>query len=368
MNYSVGLSSILVVDDDPIAAEALRYTLTTCGYDVTVAGDGIEALNYVRTGNYRIIISDVEMPKMNGIDFCREVRKRDACGYTYLILLTGRCDTDSVVVGLNAGADDYIAKPFHPSELQMRIRAGERLLALESRDLMIFALAKLADRRDHETGGHLERIREYSRLLCLELAKKPEYREEIDEVFIQLIYDTSPLHDIGKVGIPDRILLKPGRLTEEEFKIMAEHTQIGGETLQAVAEAYPKAAFLQMAYQITISHHERWDGSGYPNGLSGREIPLPGRIVAMADVYDALTSQRVYKSAYPHDVAVKMIQEGSGSHFEPGIVHAFLALQDEFLAVKDHYDQRRGKETGQFLTQVPPIVTGGANAPAMDRT
>ena len=368
MNYSVGSTSILVVDDDPIAAEALRYTLTTCGYEVTVAGDGIEALEHVRTGNYRIVISDVEMPKMNGIEFCREVRKRDACGYTYLILLTGRCDTDSVVVGLNAGADDYIAKPFHPSELQMRICAGERLLALESRDLMIFALAKLADRRDHETGGHLERIREYSRLLCLELAKYPEYCDEIDEVFIQLIYDTSPLHDIGKVGIPDRILLKPGRLTEEEFEIMTEHTQIGGETLQAVAEAYPKAAFLRMAYQITISHHERWDGSGYPNGLAGQEIPLCGRIVAMADVYDALTSKRVYKSAYPHDVAAKMIQEGSGSHFEPGIVKAFLALQDEFRGVKGRYDNQREEGGAQFLSQLSPIVAGPAPSPSMNRT
>ncbi|MDG2219796.1 MAG: response regulator [Rubripirellula sp.] len=368
MNYSVGLTSILVVDDDPIAAEALRYTLTTFGYDVTVAGDGIEALAHVRTGKFRIVISDVEMPEMSGIDLCREVRKRDACGYTYMILLTGRCDTDSVVVGLNAGADDYIAKPFHPSELQMRIRTGERLLALESRDLMIFALAKLADRRDHETGGHLERIREYSRLLSLELATDPEFSEEIDEVFIQLIYDTSPLHDIGKVGIPDRILLKPGRLTEDEFAIMAEHAQIGGDTLKAVAEAYPKAAFLQMAHQITISHHERWDGSGYPNGLAGRQIPLPGRIVAMADVYDALTSQRVYKSAYPHHVASKIIQEGSGSHFEPRIVEAFLTLEDEFLAVKEHYDQRRNKASDQFLTQLPPLTIGAANSPEMDRT
>lgn len=358
MSYSGGSTSVLVVDDDPIAAEMLRHALSVFGYDVTVACDGREALDHVRTGHYRIVISDVEMPNMNGIEFCREVRKRDACGYTYLILLTARSDTDSVVEGLDAGADDYIAKPFHPSELQMRIRAGERLLALESRDLMIFALAKLADSRDNETGGHLERIREYSKILCIELSKYPRYEDEIDEVFIQSIYDTSPLHDIGKVGIPDRILLKPGRLTEEEFKIMAEHARIGGETLQAVSEAQPEAAFLRMACQIAMTHHERWDGSGYPNGLKGEDIPLCGRIVAVADVYDALTSQRVYKPAYSHDVAVDIIQEGSGSHFDPGIVEGFLALQDQFRLVKEQRSDDDEESRG-FLPRISPALTAG---------
>lgn len=354
MTYSGGSTSILVVDDDPIAAEMLRHALSVFGYEVTLASDGVEALDHVRTGKYRIVISDVEMPNMNGIEFCREVRKRDACGYTYLILLTGRSDTDSVVEGLDAGADDYIAKPFHPSELQMRIRAGERLLALESRDLMIFALAKLADSRDNETGGHLERIREYCRLLCLELATYPEYCDKIDEIFIQTIYDTSPLHDIGKVGIPDRILLKPGRLTEEEFKIMSEHARIGGETLQAVSDAHPKAAFLRMACQIAMTHHERWDGTGYPLGLKGDDIPLCGRIVAVADVYDALTSQRVYKSAYPHHVAVNIIREGSGTHFDPSIVKAFLALQEKFRTIKQQLDDQHKTEGGGFLSRIHP--------------
>ncbi|MEM8670533.1 MAG: HD domain-containing phosphohydrolase [Planctomycetota bacterium] len=349
MSYSVGSTSILVVDDDPIASEMLRHALCVFGYEVTLASDGLEALEHVRTGKYRIVISDVEMPNMNGIEFCREVRKRDVCGYTYLILLTGRSDTESVVEGLDAGADDYIAKPFHPSELQMRIRAGERLLALESRDLMIFALAKLADSRDNETGGHLERIREYSRELCQELSTYPEYSDRIDEVFIQSIYDTSPLHDIGKVGIPDHILLKPGKLTEEEFQIMTEHARIGGETLQAVSDAHPKAAFLRMACQIAMTHHERWDGTGYPLGLSGEDIPLCGRVVAVADVYDALTSRRVYKAAYPHQVAVNIIREGSGTHFDPGIVKGFIALQDRFLQIKRQLNDDDTESNGRFL-------------------
>ncbi len=342
-------TNILVVDDDPIAAETLCHALSHFGYASTIALNGVEALKYVRTGRYRIVISDIEMPEMNGIELCREIRQRNSCGYTYLILLTGRSDTESVVEGLDAGADDYIAKPFHPSELQMRIRAGERLLLLESRDLMIFALAKLADSRDNETGSHLERIREYCRLLCLELSTWPEYQEIIDGMYIQSIYETSPLHDIGKVGIPDKILLKPGRLTKEEFAIMTQHAQIGGETLQAVADAHPEAVFLRMAYQIAMTHHERWDGTGYPNGLAGEDIPLCGRIVAVADVYDALTSQRVYKPAYSHQQAVEIIREGCGSHFDPAMVCAFLKLEHEFLRIKRDFDDSPAKESSEFL-------------------
>ena len=325
---------ILVVDDDPIAAETLCHALTQFGYSSVMASDGVEAIQHVRTGKYRIVISDIEMPRMNGIDLCREIRSRNSCDYTYVILLTGRCGTENVVEGLNAGADDYISKPFSPSELLMRIRAGERLLLQESRELMIFALAKLADSRDNETGSHLERIREYCRALCIELSSWPEYQEIIDGIYIQSIYETSPLHDIGKVGIPDRILLKPGRLTREEFAIMTQHAKIGANTLQSVAEAHPEATVLNMAYQIALTHHERWDGTGYPNGLSGQEIPLCGRIVAVADVYDALTSHRVYKTAFSHEKAVQLIREGSGSHFDPDMVRAFLKLEAEFARIK----------------------------------
>ncbi|WP_153556617.1 HD domain-containing phosphohydrolase [Roseimaritima sediminicola] len=333
MNSTSKSLRVLVVDDDPIAAETLAYAMSQFGYCSEVAGDGIEALKHVRTGQFGIVISDVEMPRMNGIELCKEIRARNACGYTYVILLTGRSDTDSIVEGLDAGADDYISKPFHPAELQMRIRAGERLLMQQSRELMIFAMAKLADSRDNETGSHLERIREYCRLLCEELSTWPQYQDVIDGIYIQSIYETSPLHDIGKVAIPDRVLLKPGRLTPEEFAIMTQHAQIGGDTLRAVAEAYPEAVFLRMAYEIAMTHHERWDGTGYPRGLSGEDIPLSGRIVAVADVYDALTSQRVYKPAYSHEKAVQIIRESSGSHFDPAVVRAFLILEDRFREI-----------------------------------
>ncbi len=359
MSNKASRTNILVVDDDPIAAETLCHALSQFGYPTAVALNGLEAVDHLRTGRYRIVISDVEMPKMNGIELCREIRRRESCGYTYLILLTGRSDTESVVEGLAAGADDYIAKPFHPSELQMRIRAGERLLAVECRDLMIFALAKLADSRDNETGGHLERIREYCRILCLELATWPEFSKIIDGVYIQSIYETSPLHDIGKVGIPDRILLKPGRLTKEEFAIMTQHAKIGGDTLQAVADTRPDAVFLRMACQIAMTHHERWDGSGYPNGLAGEGIPLCGRIVAVADVYDALTSQRVYKPAYTHEHAVDVIRAGAGSHFDPAMVRAFLQVEDQFIKIKDDFVDDPDAEDSEFLP-MSSIACGAA--------
>lgn len=365
MKSTTKLTHILVVDDDPIAAETLCHALSQFGYRTATASDGVEAVKLVRTGKYRIVISDVDMPRMNGIELCREIRSRNTCDYTYLILLTGRCDTDSVVEGLDAGADDYIAKPFSPSELKMRIRAGERLLLQESRELMIFALAKLADSRDNETGSHLERIREYCRSLCLELSNWPEYQEIIDGIYIQSIYETSPLHDIGKVGIPDRILLKPGKLTAQEFAIMTQHAKIGADTLQSVVDAHPEASVLHMAYHIAMTHHERWDGTGYPNGLAGEEIPLCGRIVAVADVYDALTTHRVYKPAFTHEKAVQIVREGSGSHFDPSIVRAFLKLQDEFLCIKNELSDSLETEDSEFLP-LPKPQTGAP--PALQTT
>ncbi len=245
---------------------------------------------------------------------------------------------------MSAGADDFISKPFHPAELLVRVRAGERVLALETRDVAIFAMAKLAESRDPETGAHLERVRRYSRTLAQRLAWNPAYYDQIDDNYTQLIYLTSPLHDIGKVGIPDSVLLKPGRLTAEEFDIMKTHAMIGARTLDAALHEYPGATFLQMARDIAASHHERFDGSGYPDRLRGTDIPLCGRIVALADVYDALTSKRVYKDAFGHDHARNVILEESGRHFDPSVVEAFLQCESQFIDIHRQFAEQRSPD------------------------
>lgn len=326
---------VLVVDDDDVTAAVLEHSLIEFGYDVTVARNGREAFDLLRSGEIRMVVSDWCMPEMTGLELCRRVRQRRSGTYVYIIMLTSNSSTKDVIEGLNAGADDYITKPFQPEELQVRLRVGERVLSLESRDLTIFALAKLAESRDPDTGAHLERIREYCRILAEELVHTKSTMEEIDEEFVHMIYLTSPLHDIGKVGIPDHVLLKPGPLTYEEIEIMKRHTEIGGQTLDALARTNTEATFLLMARDIAWTHHERYDGGGYPRGLSGRNIPLCGRIVALADVYDALTSKRVYKEAYSHGVARSVICEGLGTHFDPVIVDAFLSREHDFMRLKE---------------------------------
>jgi putative two-component system response regulator len=330
--------NVLIVDDDPIAIEMLDYFLQEAGYNVERAANGKQALEKIRTFSPRIIISDVEMPEMNGIELCRAVRERQSTQYTYFILLTCHSDLKSVLLGLDSGADDYLSKPFHHEELRLRLEGGRRLLMLEGRDMMIFSLAKLAESRDSDTGTHLERIREYSKVLATELMNWPKFESVVDAQFVELIYLTSPLHDIGKVGIPDSVLLKPGKLTSEEFEIMKRHTLIGGETLSASANAYPEAGFIKMALDIALKHHERWDGTGYPFQLRGEQIPLCARIVAIADVYDALTTKRVYKDAYTHEEAARIIYDSRGTHFDPDLVDAFAMVEEQMRAIRARLD------------------------------
>jgi putative two-component system response regulator len=339
---------VLVVDDDPVTLTIVGEDLRHYGYEVTVASSGAEAFDLVRTGRYRLIVSDWLMPGMDGLELCREIRNRSWHGYIYFILLTSNTGVSNVVSGFNAGADDFLTKPFQPQELLMRLRAGERTLALEGRDLLIFAMAKLAESRDKDTGDHLERMREYSRVLAEEMSRWSKYASFIDGNYAQLIYLTSPLHDIGKVGIPDSVLLKPGKLTKEEFEIMKTHTVLGGETLRSVAEKRPEARFLAMAQDIAMTHHEWFDGTGYPRGLKGNEIPLCGRIVALADVYDALTSKRVYKPLYSHDKARSIILENAGTQFDPDVVQAFLNREEEFITIRQRLQE--GASAGGVVT------------------
>ncbi len=355
---------VLLVEDDCVSAEILSNSLRHFGYDVTVSDNGREAFELIRTGKYRLVVSDWDLPEMSGVEICRQIRQRQSSSYIYVILVTSFDGVENVVEGLNAGADDFLTKPLQPEELRMRLRVGERILALEGRDVIIFALAKLAESRDPQTGAHLERMREYCRVLAEELSLWTKFADVIDGEYVQLVYMTSPLHDIGKVGIPDSVLLKPGKFTEEEFEIMKQHTLIGGHTLDAAVNAHPEAQFLRMAYEIAMTHHERFDGRGYPYGLRGEAIPLSGRITALADVYDALTTRRVYKPKMSHEVVRGMIVEGSGQHFDPDVVQAFLNREQDFAAINRRFDENvpRPGEPCQFvgdsLLQVSAATAG----------
>ena len=348
---------VLIVEDDCVTAETLAHCLDTLGYEVTIASDGREAFELIRTGLYRLVVSDWEMPHMSGLELCRRIRRRRWAGYIYIILLTAFDGLDNLVQGLEAGADDFLTKPFQPEEIHVRLRAGERILGLESRDLLIFSLAKLADSRDPETGAHLERIREYCRILGEELSHVRKFRDFLDGEYVQLLYLTSPLHDIGKVGIPDSVLLKPGRLSQDEFEIMKHHSMIGAKTLEMAVGSHPEAQFLTMARDIALTHHERFDGRGYPNGLDGDSIPLCGRIAALADVYDALTTKRVYKPKFSHEAARSIIIEGRGTQFDPDIVDSFLRRESEFVRV--------GHRLGTDDTPPPLEEDGGEDLPAL---
>jgi putative two-component system response regulator len=326
---------VLIVDDNRIALAVLRNALSEAGYEVTATTDARDAMRIMREGLHRLLITDWEMPNMNGMELCRAIRTEGLAGYTYIMVLTARGTPGEKVEGLSAGADDLITKPYHPAELLARVRTAERILSLETRDVAIFAMAKLAESRDPETGAHLERVRGYCRVLSQQLASLDKFSNQIDSEYIRLIYQTSPLHDIGKVGIPDSVLLKPGRLSDREFEIMKEHTTIGAHTLNAALQQFPGVKFLEMARDIALTHHERWDGLGYPRKLAGEQIPLCGRIMALADVYDALTSKRVYKAAYSHEIARSIIVDEIGRQFDPDLVEAFSRSESDFIALRN---------------------------------
>jgi putative two-component system response regulator len=324
---------ILIVDDELVSRKKMELLVTSLGHETLVAKDGREAWETWKIDRPRMVITDWMMPRMDGLELCRKIRHAEGSQYIYLIMVTSREDVNDLVMGMDAGADDFITKPFVKEELAVRIRAGERISGFESRDIVIFSLARLVESRDLETGQHLERIRHYSKTLAVAISKSKNPPEEIDGLFLDNLFLTSPLHDIGKVGIPDYILLKPARLDNNEFEIMKRHCIIGFNTLHEAMAKYPRADYLRMSADIARFHHEKFDGTGYPDGLKGEEIPLSARIVALADVYDALLSKRVYKYAYQHDVARSIIMNEKGKHFDPMVVEAFLDSEREFIEI-----------------------------------
>jgi len=351
---------VLIVDDEPISRLATAQTLQSAGYGVIVACNAEEALAQLNQVNLQLVVCDWSMPGMSGLDLCRAIRSNKLHRYVYIVMLTSHNRPQDTLEGLEAGADDYVTKPFNSAELVLRVNTGRRIIRTESSDITIFALAKLAESRDSDTGAHLERVRSYCRLLAQELQLRPAFRDVINDDYVRLIYETSPLHDIGKVAIPDSILLKPGKLTADEFEVMKTHTVHGAQTLAAAMNEFPNVEFLRMAHDIALCHHERYDGGGYPRGLAGQAIPLSGRIVALADVYDALTSKRVYKNAMGHAEARALIVVENGAHFDPDIVDAFLHVEDYFRSVSVQYSHVNG------VMPLRPETSGESGIPVTD--
>ena len=351
-------ASILVVDDDPQNLRILSAMLRRRGLVSRPTTSGRLAIEAARSDPPDLILLDVRMPDLSGFEVCERLKSDPATSGIPVVFLSGLAGTDDKVQAFDAGGVDYIAKPFQEREVIARIETHLELRALQTaleeqnsaleqrvarqvRDLTasqqatIFALAKLAEARDDETGRHIERVREGARVLAEQLHAAGRHRDELDAELVALIHETASLHDIGKVGVPDAVLLKPGKLTPEEFAQMQRHAVLGGETLSDVLRLYPGARYLAVGAEVARSHHERWDGRGYPDGLAGRAIPLSARIVALADFYDALTSDRPYRRAMPHDAVCAMIREHRGAHFDPDVVDAFAEVEAVFRRLGD---------------------------------
>ncbi|ABB33214.1 response regulator receiver modulated metal dependent phosphohydrolase [Geobacter metallireducens RCH3] len=348
--------NIMIVDDTPANLRLLETMLQEKNYRVLLFPRADIALKAAKKNPPDLVLLDITMPGMDGFQFCASLKADSRLCSTPVIFLSGLNEPADKVKAFSLGGVDYITKPFQLEEvharvethlnlrrLQMEVESHNRNLEsqveayakeiIASQMATIFALAKLAESRDDNTGKHVERVQIYCRLLAQRLAEKGPYRGEVTPEFINNITFASPLHDIGKVAIVDRVLLKPDKLTAEEFKIMQTHTVIGAQTLATALAKYPQNEFLRTGIAIAQSHHEWWDGTGYPDGIKGREIPLHARITAVADVYDALRSNRCYRLSLPHEEVRAMILEGSGTQFDPDVVAAFIESEDEFFAI-----------------------------------
>jgi len=361
---------VLLVDDNTTNLQLLHETLDGLGYKLLIAKNGQAALAITQKAGPSLILLDIMMPEMDGYEVCRRLKADKNTAHIPVIFITALTDDEDEAKGLGMGAVDYITKPINPElvrarvhnhlelkrhqdHLEQLVKERTRRLAL-TQAVTIESLATLAEYRDPETGGHIKRTQNYVKALAVHLKDHQRFRSELNDEIIDLLYLSAPLHDLGKVGVRDNVLLKPGKLTDEEFEEMKKHTIYGEEALRITEQKLGEDSFLQYAREIAYTHQEKWDGSGYPQGLKGDDIPTPGRLMALADVYDALISKRVYKPPFPHEKAVEIIVEGKGKHFDPDIVEAFLELEDTFrniaLTFAD-YDEERLMLGGATDTQ-----------------
>jgi putative two-component system response regulator len=354
-------STVLVVDDTPANLTLLAQVLKPY-YRVQLAVSGAKALEICRRQPPDLIVLDVMMPALDGHEVCRQLKADPATRRVPVIFLTALTRTEDESAGFEVGGADFIHKPFNPATVLARVRthlqlklAEDRLLRHNTqlsgeldarrreverlRDTTLFVMVSLAEFRDADTGNHIQRTQEYVRTLARWIAGQPDGPADLTEAAIDELAKAAPLHDIGKVAIPDGILLKPGKLSPDEWHIMKTHAEHGADLLQRAIDRLGDDAgpMLTFGKQIARHHHEKWDGSGYPDGLAGPAIPLSARLMAVADVYDALISRRPYKQAMTHDEALAFIRNGSGSHFDPRIVEALDACLDEVRAIASHW-------------------------------
>lgn len=353
-------ATVLVVDD---VSENLSFISEVIGdeYRVLAAKSGSVALAILERHQIDIILLDVVMPNMDGYEVITELKRNPKSKEIPVIFLTAKSSVEDEKKGFSLGASDYISKPISPPILMARLKTHllnkrskdflkSKNLYLEEevqkraaqmselQDVTIQAMASLAETRDEDTGFHIKRTQLYVKRLAEELSKQPKYEKELTAERIDIFYKSAPLHDIGKVGIPDSILLKQGKLTENEFEVMKSHSVLGYSAInQAEQKAGTAHDFLEVAKEIALNHHEKWDGSGYPNGISGEKIPLSARLMAIADVYDALISTRVYKQAMSHEQAIEIIKKGKGKHFDPLLIDLLLEIENEFFSISEKY-------------------------------
>lgn len=351
-------TKILIVDDSTTDRLIISNILNDC--EIYESCDGIEAMKFLQSNEVDIIILDLNMPRMSGFEVLELLRNDPRLSKIATLILTNYDETDNEVRGLSLGAVDYIRKPLNIESLRKRIevhsniRNEQKKIELTNkmlegivrqrteelvltRDTTIHALIGLLEVRNIESSNHTIRTQAMLHVLCEHLSNKTEFKEILVKEYIEELVNTSPLHDIGKVGIPDCILLKPGKLTPEEFDIMKKHTTFGVEALSYGLNEKKPPSFIKTAIEVAGTHHERYNGSGYPNGLSGRAIPIAGRLMAIVDVYDALTSERVYKPAYEHDFAMNIIREESGKHFDPKLVEAFQEIEQQIINISKNF-------------------------------
>jgi putative two-component system response regulator len=342
------LNDRILAIDDHVENLIILEELLAADYTVRCVGSGEEALRVAPQFQPNLVLLDVMMPGLNGNDTCDLLRATPELSSAKIVMVSARSEVTDRLAAYSLGAVDYITKPFHDQEVLAKVRTWMRMVHSEqvdeirqdvekARDAVGTTLAKLASFRDTETGDHLFRVRWYSHALAEQLAAAGPYSRQIDETFLEQLYRASPLHDIGKVGIDDSILRKPGPLTVAEFEAIKHHAVIGSDILAQAAAHLPDADYLKMAVGIARHHHERFDGTGYPDGLAGSVIPLAARIVAVADVFDALTSSRVYRQASSVAEAARTIEANAGSQFDPAVVDALGSRLDDLRQAQGRY-------------------------------